>query len=413
MSVPAVPQRREHQHDDAEAMIELLAEPPLLDQGRQVLAGGHEEPDLAARRGMPGARAVVAELQVAEQEELQLDGQRGHVVEVERAAAGRVELGRPETRAESVGPAAGLPEASGIRDLVGQRRGLAGDEGPVRVRTRGHGSAGPAATCRCRARRRSGPAPASTRWCRPARRPVANWIVADQSEFASDRIDAGRCRRRRPPAAAAWQLEFPGWGASGGGAGPATGPLGAAVSRAEPGRPRGRDRARSPAPRPVGRDSHCSSACKTAARSSAAGTGYFSTAIAPSRSASLARSGCGRGNSRTTGTSRCLRRTYVSSSSASPSAGSTPARTRSMLVPLHQADRHAIVGGFFDDVAQRLQHRGQQGQARRVGIEDQDPGLVHGIRSLVIGRRRGLEVNAPSSSRGKSHRADRRPVAPS
>src|SRR3954467_15457849 len=41
----------------------------------------------------------------------------------------------------------------------------------------------------------------------------------------------------------------------------------------------------------LGRDSHCSSACKTAARSSAAGTGYFSTAIAPSLKASLARSG--------------------------------------------------------------------------------------------------------------------------
>ena len=39
------------------------------------------------------------------------------------------------------------------------------------------------------------------------------------------------------------------------------------------------------------RASHRSSACNTAARSSAAGTGYLSTAIAPSRSASLARSG--------------------------------------------------------------------------------------------------------------------------
>ena len=79
------------------------------------------------------------------------------------------------------------------------------------------------------------------------------------------------------------------------------------------------------------RASHCSSACSTAARSSAAGTGYFSTAMAPSRNASFARSGWSRGNSRITGTSRCLRRTYVSNSSASPSPGSTPARTRSML----------------------------------------------------------------------------------
>ena len=51
--------------------IELLAEPALLDQGGQVLAGGHDEPDLAGRRGVAGGRAVVAELQVAEQVELQ------------------------------------------------------------------------------------------------------------------------------------------------------------------------------------------------------------------------------------------------------------------------------------------------------------------------------------------------------
>ena len=68
---PAVPQRRRREHDHADAMKELLAESALLDQGRQVLAGGHDEPDLAGGRGVAGGRAVVAELQVAEQVELQ------------------------------------------------------------------------------------------------------------------------------------------------------------------------------------------------------------------------------------------------------------------------------------------------------------------------------------------------------
>ena len=50
MSVPRCRRGRRREHDDADAMIELLAEPALLDQGRQVLAGGHDEPDLARPR---------------------------------------------------------------------------------------------------------------------------------------------------------------------------------------------------------------------------------------------------------------------------------------------------------------------------------------------------------------------------
>ena len=149
-----------------------------------------------------------------------------------------------------------------------------------------------------------------------------------------------RARRRRGPAVPGWRRAPTRPSASA--AGPATltvaaaadVPVAAAIDgpAAEEGRrPADRRRRRRAADVSLARASHCSSACSTAARSSAAGTGYFSTAIAPSRSASLARSGCSRGNSRTTGTSRCLRRTYVSSSSASPSPGSTPARTRSMF----------------------------------------------------------------------------------
>ena len=50
-----VPQRREHQADHADAMVELLAKPPLLDQGGEVFAGGHEEPGLAGGTGWPAA----------------------------------------------------------------------------------------------------------------------------------------------------------------------------------------------------------------------------------------------------------------------------------------------------------------------------------------------------------------------
>ena len=51
-------------------------------------------------------------------------------------------------------------------------------------------------------------------------------------------------------------------------------------------------------------------------------------------------------------------------------------------LPLHQPDRHPIIGGLFDDMPQRLQHRSQQGQSRGIGVEDQDSELVHGFLSL-------------------------------
>ena len=67
---PPVPQGRRREHDHADPMIELLAEPPLFDQGRQALAGGQDESDLPAGRRIAGGSPVVAELQVAEQVEL-------------------------------------------------------------------------------------------------------------------------------------------------------------------------------------------------------------------------------------------------------------------------------------------------------------------------------------------------------
>ena len=72
---PPVPKRGEHEADHADAVIELLAKPALLDQGGQVFAGGHEEPRLArlawhgrrwprsrgtAARGADGAEARAA-----------------------------------------------------------------------------------------------------------------------------------------------------------------------------------------------------------------------------------------------------------------------------------------------------------------------------------------------------------------
>src|SRR5689334_13268155 len=63
---------------------------------------------------MPGARLGVAVLQLPEQVALQLDGQRGHFVEVERTAAGLAQLVRPDDPREVGRAAVGMPEASCI-----------------------------------------------------------------------------------------------------------------------------------------------------------------------------------------------------------------------------------------------------------------------------------------------------------
>ena len=60
-----------------------------------------------------------------------------------------------------------------------------------------------------------------------------------------------------------------------------------------------------------------------------------------------------------------------------------PGKNQIDVIPLHKADRHSIVCGVFNDVAQRLQHRGQEGQSGRIRIKNQDTKLVHGIQSLV------------------------------
>ena len=49
------------------------------------------------------------------------------------------------------------------------------------------------------------------------------------------------------------------------------------------------------------------------------------------------------------------------------------------VVALHRAHRDTIGGGLFDDVTQRLEHRGQECKAGGVRIKDQDPKFVHGV----------------------------------
>ena len=101
--------------------------------------------------------------------------------------------------------------------------------------------------------------------------------------------------------------------------------------------------------------------------------------MAPIRVASRARSGFGPGKSRMTGT-----------------CGMLPPREREQLqrlgvervdpgddqvdaAPLHPPDGGPVVGRLVDLVAQRLEHRAQQGEDRGLGVDDEDSGLAHGF----------------------------------
>ena len=59
MSVPRVPQRGQHQADGADPVVEVLAEPSLLDQRRQVIAGGQHESHVRARLHARRARPTL------------------------------------------------------------------------------------------------------------------------------------------------------------------------------------------------------------------------------------------------------------------------------------------------------------------------------------------------------------------
>ena len=52
-------------------------------------------------------------------------------------------------------------------------------------------------------------------------------------------------------------------------------------------------------------------------------------------------------------------------------------------VALHEADRKPVGGGFLDEVTQRPQHRSQESESSRLGADNQDPKLAHGVHSFV------------------------------
>jgi hypothetical protein len=129
--VPAAfPQRRQDHGDDRQALIEVLAEPPLAYRGREVLARRGQDPDVdrVVARGPESPHPPLLEgLQELRLEPL---GQEADLVQEERPAVRRLE----EARLAVAGIGEGAPlvaEQLGFQEGRRERRAVDVDEGPV------------------------------------------------------------------------------------------------------------------------------------------------------------------------------------------------------------------------------------------------------------------------------------------
>ena len=84
----AIAQRRDVHRQDVEAEVEVLAEAPLLDEGRQVAVRRGDHADVDVMDAIAAHGAHVAELQDAQQLGLQAEGHVANLVEQQRPAVG-------------------------------------------------------------------------------------------------------------------------------------------------------------------------------------------------------------------------------------------------------------------------------------------------------------------------------------
>src|SRR6266699_2008503 len=85
-------QRREHDRDDVQAVVEVLAEAPRLHLGLEVLVGGGEDADVDLERAVAAHPLELALLEHAQDLRLRLERHVADLVEEERAAVSDLEL---------------------------------------------------------------------------------------------------------------------------------------------------------------------------------------------------------------------------------------------------------------------------------------------------------------------------------
>jgi hypothetical protein len=93
--LPPLAERRQREGKDADAIIEILAEPPGGDLGREVAVGGGDEADVGLHRPRAAHRVHLALLHGAEELHLRLGRQFTDLVQEKRAAVRLLELADP------------------------------------------------------------------------------------------------------------------------------------------------------------------------------------------------------------------------------------------------------------------------------------------------------------------------------
>ena len=128
-----LPQGRHPDRQDLQAVVEVLAELPALDQAAQVLVARGDDPHVHLAHGLAADRADLALLQRAQQLLLHVGAHVPDLVEEEGPAVGQLEeallvaLGAGERPAD-------VPEELALEERVGQRGAVLGEERLARPR---------------------------------------------------------------------------------------------------------------------------------------------------------------------------------------------------------------------------------------------------------------------------------------
>ena len=149
----ALAQGRQRHRDDVQAVVEVLAELPLLHHLAQVDVGRGDDPHVHLDVLDAAKPHELAFLDHAQQLGLRLERDVADLVEEDAALVG--ELEQPLLRVDGAGEGAlHVTEQVRLEQVGRQAARVDGDEGLLRARASSCAARGPPVPCRCRSRRR-------------------------------------------------------------------------------------------------------------------------------------------------------------------------------------------------------------------------------------------------------------------
>src|SRR5438128_4930925 len=131
--VLAGPQRRDLDRDHVQAVVEVFAELPLADQGRQIAVGRGDHPYVYPERVLAADPLERLLLERAQDFRLGLEAHVADLVQEERAAVGELELATTPRQRAGEGPLL-VAEQLGLDQLLGDGRAIDLDEGALAAR---------------------------------------------------------------------------------------------------------------------------------------------------------------------------------------------------------------------------------------------------------------------------------------